>query len=179
MSDLRIHPDNAPLLKLPVDHPAHIALIIHAECANHCVGREIPWPDSPDKPIDHTWYSAMDQRIWTFSGFAYSFISFDLVLDGWINGQTHLQPFEQSFLEELPRLRGLLAECECSAKADSNTGVLPLIKKTNEFFFAFERSIIARVGQVHVDSDQAPGESLWSSGRTYCTGLSDFDNPAK
>ena len=166
MRNLRIHPENSPLLKLPLTHPAHHVLIVQAESRDICVGRETRWPDSPDEPIDQEWFSTLDQRTWTFSGFAYAFISFDLVLDGWINGQNHLQPFERDFLQELPRLRKLLDECEFSAECDSNGRVMTLIHKAREFFDAFEESIIARVGRIDIELIQERGESLWSTGRT-------------
>jgi hypothetical protein len=110
----RIHPLNYPLLKkLRPDQPAARALQVQAEARDVCVGKEIEWPQLGNRAIDQEWYSTIDQRTWQFSGFAYCFISFALVLDGWFNEpHDQLGPFEADFLHELPRLRELLDECE-------------------------------------------------------------------
>lgn len=165
MSGKKIHPENKPLLDLPDSHPARIALKAHLEARIECVGREIPWPDMIEEPIEQTWFSQIDQRKWTFSGFAYSFISFDLVLDGWLRRAKSTYPFEAEFIEELPRLRGLLAECEQAAREAGNRRVIPLIEKTRRFFDAYEESIRARVGDTRVDAHGILKSSLWSSGR--------------
>jgi len=163
----RIHPINYPVLvRYPADHPAVRALRAHAEARDICVGREIEWPKLGNVAIDQEWSSAIDQRIWKFSSFAYAFISFDFVADGWLDEQqSSLQPFEEDFLRELPRLRKLLAECESAANADGNDDVLPLISKAREFFDAFEESIVARIGPVDVESGSRRIDSLWSAGR--------------
>jgi hypothetical protein len=69
-----IHPDNAPLLKLEESHPARRVLAAHVECRDRCVGQELGLNGS--KVIEQKWYSRIDQRTWTFSGFAYMYLSF-------------------------------------------------------------------------------------------------------
>lgn len=163
----RIHPINYPVLaKYSAEHPAVRALQVHAEARDQCVAKEIEWPQLGNRAIDQEWFSATDQRVWKFSAFAYAFISFDLVLDGWLlDDIAELQPFEFEFLHELPRLRELLNECECAALADENAGVVPLISKARGFFRAFEESIYARLGQVDIDHDDRDIYSLWGAGR--------------
>lgn len=163
----RIHPLNYPILnRFHADHPTVRALLVQAEARDICVGKEIEWPQLGNRVIDQEWFSAIDQRMWKFSSFAYCFISFDLVLDGWFN-EPHdpLGPFEADFLHELPRLRELLDECEVAADADANIEVLPLISKARDFFDAFEAAIQSRVGRVRVEPDGRYIRSLWGAGR--------------
>ena len=163
----RIHPANCPILnKYRIDHPAVHALELHAEARDVCVGKEIEWPEIGNRAIDQEWFSIIDQRNWTFASFAYAFISFDLVLYGWLGEElSRLQPFEEDFLHELPRLRELLDECESEANAGGNDEILPLIAKVREFFNAFEKSIVVRTGPVSIERDDRYVESLWGAGR--------------
>ncbi len=162
-----IHRENKPLLDLPDSHPARAALTAHLEARIECVGREIPWPNMAEVPIEQEWFSQVDQRRWTFSGFAYAFISFDLVLDGWLQHSREIDQFERSFICELPRLRKLLDECEQAARSDENWRVLPLIEKAREFFSAYEASIYSRVGnELTENSDcNVPVRTLWLAGK--------------
>jgi len=162
---LRIHVENLPLLELPETHPALQALVIQARSRDICVGKEIDWPDATEEAIDQEWYSLIDKRKWNFSGFAYCFISFDLILGGWLSAQDNLQPFEQDFLCELPRLRGLLSECKVAANADGNDRVAPMVAQAFKFLDAYEQSIIARVGPVKVEPHGRFIESLWGAGK--------------
>lgn len=146
--DLEIHPENGSLLLLPRNHPAHRLLIVHAECRAMCVGREIFWPDMGEEPIDQEWFSMIDQKTWKYSSFAYTYLSYSLVLENWLSNEEEIEPFERKFIEDLPRIQGLLEECESVAKTDGNTEVLPLIEKTCEYFESFRKSIIARVGEI-------------------------------
>jgi hypothetical protein len=163
----RIHPTNYPILdKFETDHPAVRALQLHAETRDVCVGKEIEWPQLGNQAIDQEWFSMIDQRTWTFASFAYAFISFDLVLYGWISEEpSRLQPFEEDFLHELPRLREMLNECESAANNERNDEILPLIAKAREFFDAYEQSIVVRIGPLCVDYDDRYVESLWGAGR--------------
>lgn len=165
MHAMKIHPENKPLLKLPALHPARVALNAHLEARIECVGREIPWPGMAEEPIEQRWFSQIDQRNWTFSGFAYSFISFSLILDGWLSKSTNPDPCENAFLSEVSRLRGLLAECEQAAREAGNRRVIPLIEKARRFFDAYEESIRTRVGDTRLDANYISRKSPWSSGR--------------
>jgi hypothetical protein len=141
-----IHPANMPLLDLPDSHPARVALNAHLEARIECVGREIRWPNMSEDPVEQRWFSQIDQRILTFSGFTYAFISFDLVLDGWLLNSTVPDACEIEFLSRVGRLRSLLAECEHAANEARNYRVIPLIEKVRRFFNAYEESIYTRVG---------------------------------
>jgi hypothetical protein len=163
----RIHPRNAPVLaRYPGEHSAVRVLQVQAEARDICVGKEIEWPQLGNRAIDQEWFSAIDLRKWSFSSFAYCFISFDFLNYGWLAGErSELQPFEFEFLHELPRLRGLLDECEAAAELEENSAVLPLIAKAREFFDAFEQSIVARLGAVNVEPDGRYIYSHWGAGR--------------
>lgn len=160
-----IHQENEPLFVLPDSHPARKALIAHLLAAESCVGREIPWPGMVEAPIEQKWFSHIDQRNWTFSAFAYCFISFDLILEGWLAESKEITPFESSFLSELPRLRELLCECEQAAQAANNARIAPLIAVARDFFSAFEESIHARVGDSMTTELNVPRHTLWVEGK--------------
>ncbi len=163
----RIYPLNYKILaKYPADHPAVRALQVHAEARDVCVGKEIAWPNGRTETIDQTWFSTIDQRVWRFSAFAYAFISFDLLLDGWLGDELGaVGQFEMDFIHELPRLRGLLYECESAANKEGNKLILPLISKAHEFFTAFEKSIIARDGPNQFSLHNRSVKSLWGAGK--------------
>jgi hypothetical protein len=146
--------------------PQFVRYKVQAEARDVCVGKQIEWPQLGNRAVDQEWFSVIDQRTRKFSSFAYVFISFDLVLDGWFN-EPHdpLGPFEADFLHELPRLRGLLDECEFAASSDANEEIRPLISKAREFFDAFETSILARVGSVRIETGSHKVRSLWGCGR--------------
>ncbi|MGD9720802.1 MAG: hypothetical protein AB7O59_14020 [Pirellulales bacterium] len=142
----RIHPANRSLLRqLPEHHIACQALRIHAEARDTCVGKEIDWPHLNVSAIDQAWFSDLDFREWRFSMFAYQFISYDLVLDGWLESAPQPTEMELGFLEKVPTMRTLLRECESAARKERNSDVLPLVAKANEFVDALERAIVSRL----------------------------------
>lgn len=135
----RIHPKNRPLITLPKDHPAHAALIAHLACCRECVGREIPWPGHEAEAIDQQWHSTADGRVWSFSGFAYAFLSFDLVLDEWLEPEL---PFDaKPTLAHIKKLVSMLDECEIVCRQDENTGLLNLIPIVRRFLACWETSV--------------------------------------
>ena len=60
----------------------------------NCAGRELDFGDQT--PIDQAWQSAIDGRTWTFSGFIYAVICFDIVLDGFLENAPYLTESEVS-----------------------------------------------------------------------------------
>lgn len=53
-----IDPANFPLFdRYDSDHPAIVALFVHSEARDVCVGREIACSDLRNKPIDQSWNS--------------------------------------------------------------------------------------------------------------------------
>jgi len=141
----RIHPVNYSLLReLPADHPAVRALQIHAEARDVCVGKEIDWPHLKIVGIDQKWFSDVNMKETRFSSFAYQYISYDLFLDGWVESAPEATEAELGFLEELPKMKILLDECEREAHAENNAAILPLIAKAREFIDAMENAILFR-----------------------------------
>src|SRR5882672_7714806 len=70
---------NPLVLALDDSHPAKRFLEAFLDCRADCVGRQHDF--NGQVPIDQSWTSSTDGRVWTFSGFAYAFLSLDLLLD--------------------------------------------------------------------------------------------------
>jgi hypothetical protein len=142
----RIYKANYPLLvRYDENHPAIRALQIHAEACDFCVGKEIDWPQSKEPPVDQIWYSAVRQKKQFFSMFAYEFLSYDLVLDGWLELAPEPTDNESCFLvNDQPITRCLLDECRVAAISEGNTKILPLIQKALEFIEAYNLAILRR-----------------------------------
>lgn len=135
----RIHPANYALLRdLPPEHPVVRALQIHAEARDVCVGKELDWPHLGVVGIDQVWFSETDSKQWRFSGFAYQYISYDMVMDGWVKPNSEAIRWERSILEQTATMKALLDECELAARTDKNDAMLPLIDKAKEYVSAFE-----------------------------------------
>jgi hypothetical protein len=148
----RIHPVNYSLLReLPADHPAVRALQIHAEARDICVGKEIEWPHSGVLPVEQKWWSDLDFREHYFSAFAYQYISYDLFLDGWVESAPEPTEAELGYLEDVPKTRILLDECERAARDENTVEILPLISKAREFVDALERAILYRFESIGYD----------------------------
>jgi hypothetical protein len=147
-----IHPKNAPLRDLSPDHPIVVALCKHAEACVKCVGKEIGWPDQGSEPIDQAWESSLDGRTWKFSSFAYLYIGYDLIADGWIESSPILTDAELTFLSETyPRMIHLLGECEVAALNCSNVAILPLIDSARDFADALAAAFEARARLIAAD----------------------------
>ncbi len=162
-----IGPFNYPLFdRYAADHPALIALWVHAEARDFCVGREIPWKDLGNHPIDQSWYSTTMQRECTFSGFAYGYLSFDLVLEGWLKLPHEPTASELTFLRKTcPEMTDLLTECLEAAQEDANTEVLPLIEKAKEFVDALQNAILYRFSEQHIPWEtQSIGSAPYQNG---------------
>jgi hypothetical protein len=136
---------NRPLFSLPDTHPARKFLEEFIACREFCVGKEIGTPSSP--PVDQDWFSELEQKKWTLSAFAYSFLSFDVELDGWLSSAPQMTQSEIAALGTLPTLKILLSECERQAKLDENIAVLPLLARLNYLFDLWEKCILSRVKQ--------------------------------
>ncbi len=143
----RIHPANIPILKLPEDHPARAALVAHVKCRRDCVGKEIAF--SPDEVVfDHEWHSELDQRNWNLSGFLYAYVSFDLILNEWIDPE---YIFDASAdLNHIDHALTLLAECQATMPATANIVIHERIQQTRDFFMKWKKSIDYRM-KSHLD----------------------------
>src|ERR1700674_3550137 len=89
---IHIESMNRPVLELDDAHPAKKFLSAFMDCRMNCSERELEIGDQT--PIDQAWASASDGRVWTFSGFIYSFICFDIELDGFLQSAPDLTPSE-------------------------------------------------------------------------------------
>ena len=130
---------NQEILNLPESHTARRFLRACIECRRDCVGRE-----ASDDPIDQEWFSESDGRVWSYHEFAYKFLSFDIVLDGWLTHAAQRTPDEQHWLAQLPRWRELLHECKNAAEDDNNYAMLPIIAQVIRMFGLWEQCIVAR-----------------------------------
>ena len=125
---------NREIFNLPESHPARRFLCAFIECRRNCVGRECS-----DDPIDQEWFSECDRHAWSYSRFAYEFLSFDIVLDGWLTHAEKRTPDEQSWLVQLPRFRQLLNECKSAAECDNNRAIFPVIAQVLRMFELWEQ----------------------------------------
>ncbi len=139
----RIHPANLPILdKYGKGHPATRALTLHAEACDLCVGKEIEWPDQGNRAIDQSWFSKVRLKNQAFSSFAYEFISYDLILDGWLAMPSEPTKAELKHLEHDDGLiRSLLQECEFAGNECNNALILPLISTARDFVNAYTDAI--------------------------------------
>ena len=128
---LRIHPANNPLLALPDTHPAKQTIIAHAECRRDCVGHEIEWPGQ--ETFEQDWQSCLLGRRFSFSSYAYCFLSFDLILKEWISRPLHVTNDERWLVAAIPLQDALLGECEVAAKEQSNDLVLNRLPQIRGF----------------------------------------------
>jgi hypothetical protein len=142
---LRIHPKNNPLAALPESHPAKRLVIAHAECCRDCAGRDIPWRDR--EAIDQEWNSEIEGRRKTFSGFVYEHICFDLVLEPWLARPPVMTDYEKWIQGRLPRLRGLLDECERAAKADQNPKIIEMVNQVRGYLDLWDEAISRRMSE--------------------------------
>lgn len=153
----RVHPLNYPLLREhPADHPVVRALQSHAESRDICVGKEIDWPKQGVEGIDQTWRSSIDGKRWFFSGFAYQYLSYDLILDGWLEEVPGPTNSELGFLNNASRMRILLKECMHAALEDNNLGILPLVEKASEFIDALEKALLLRFEEFGISREDRP-----------------------
>ena len=123
--------------ELPQDHLAYDA---HFECRHECVGKEIPWRGRENEAFDQEWHSESDGHNWSFSSFAYAFISFDLQLLDVIEQQDTTHD-EEHFRDRLARARALLYECEQAARQNNNERILDCIDKARRFFDLWENAV--------------------------------------
>jgi hypothetical protein len=126
-----------------------------------CVGKEIEWQQLANKAVDQSWFSRLRLKEQSFSSLAYEFISYDLVLDGWLELAPEATEAELSFLEEDgPIIRALLNECEEAAVAQGNDEILPLVAKAREFIDAFEAALLYRYEEYGIDW---PNNDQWDT----------------
>jgi hypothetical protein len=136
---------NRPLNKLPESHIARRTVIALANCRRDCVGQEIPWPGREEEAFDQSWFSELLQRDFSFSSFAYAFISIDLVMHEWMSHPPHVTEAETNVLVRTPLLHTLLAECDAAALRDNNSRVSACISTIRDFLNSWEESVRRRI----------------------------------
>jgi hypothetical protein len=147
---------NRRVLKLDGAHPAKKFLRAFIDCKINCVGRHHDW--NGQVPIEQEWKSATDGMVWTFSGFAYTFLSLDIVLDGFLENAQNLTASERFALQHIPRLQQLMEECAQAAQQDGNRDILELTDQVMTMlglwkqYLAFRQETISRAGQNELHS---------------------------
>jgi hypothetical protein len=104
---------NKPIFDFLPDHPARRFLEAFVLCRTSFVGRELDG-------VDQEWFSKLDERVHTFSSFAYEWLSFDIELDGWLLEAPEITDSERRALERIPWMKNLMAECKAAALVDKN-----------------------------------------------------------
>lgn len=148
---MRIHRANRAIMALAESHPLRRVLVAHDRARDVCVGHEIEWPDAPGCAVDQEWVSAIDGRRWKFSSFAYTFISYSLILSDWIDGPCPADQRVHDYVAELRRQQKLLDECEAAARFDSvggdaNERMLAMVAAARAYYDAYEAAIEWRFG---------------------------------
>ena len=140
---------NRRILDLDDAHPAKKFLRAFIECREDCVGRELG--SGGQVPIEQTWLSAVDGKRWTFSDFAYAFLSRELALDEIVTG-TPFEPGLRSRLpKELPPVRQMLTECAQAARENGNDEIVELTDQVQRMFDLWEE--YARISRLPRSSD--------------------------
>ena len=121
---------NPCVLALDHSHPAKRFLSAFVECRDNCVGLEI----GPDEPIDQEWESLTEGRDWTFSGFAYTFLSLDLLLDDFHQRVPCPNEANLNWPWNLPRVRSLMKECAAAARQNGNDEILEATDEVLKMF---------------------------------------------
>lgn len=115
---------NRKVLSLDDAHPAKRFLLAFIDCKADCVGRELG--SGEEVPIEQAWKSATDGRVWTFSGFAYMFLSLDISVDEYLGKPPSKNELETFTVGTVPLLRLLIQECAQAAQHDGNSEILKL-----------------------------------------------------
>lgn len=139
---MRIESKNRKVLELDDSHPAKRFVEAFIDCRMTCAGRELDL--GGQVPFDQAWTSATDGRVWTFSGFIYSFICFDIELDGCLQNVRNLTPSEIEADQKLPRLRSMMNECAEAARQSGNSEILELTDQVLELLSLWDEYLSYR-----------------------------------
>jgi hypothetical protein len=74
----------------------------------------------------------------------YGFVSFAIILDGWLDDAPKVTPLELAHDQKFQHLRRLLAECEVAAKGDGNKAVLIMIEQVYGMLDLWDAQLLAR-----------------------------------
>lgn len=131
---------NPRVMALDDSHAAKRFLSAFIECRSNCVGLEL----EPGEHVDQEWQSLTDGRLWTFSGFAYAFLSLDIALDDF--HQRALSPTDANatWPWDLPRVRSLIHECAQAARQSGNSVVLERVSEVLRMLSLWEEYLKSR-----------------------------------
>jgi hypothetical protein len=147
---MRVESKNRAVLTLDDSHPARRFVEAFIDCRMSCAGRELDL--GGQVPIDQAWTSSSDGRVWTFSGFIYAFICFDIELDGFLKNARSLTESETTAARQLPLLRSMMNECAEAARQSGNTEILELTDQVREMLGLWEQYLSFRketISQAH------------------------------
>jgi hypothetical protein len=131
---------NPCVLALDDSHPAKTFLLAFIECRDSCVGLEL----GPNEPIDQEWTSSSDGRLWTFSAFAYIFLSLDIALDDFYQRVPDPNEANMNWPWDVPRLKSLMHECAQAARQTGNNEILDLTDQILEMLGLWEQYLTYR-----------------------------------
>jgi hypothetical protein len=146
---MRVESKNLAVLTLDDSHPAKRFVEAFIDCRMSCAGRELDL--GGQVPIDQAWTSASDGRVWTFSGFVYGFICFDIELDGFLQSAPTLTPSEVGAVRKLPVLRSMMNECAEAARQSGNSEILELTNQVLEMLGLWEEYLDFRKKMIFRD----------------------------
>jgi hypothetical protein len=109
-------------------------LLAFIECRSKCVGLHL----DPDEPIEQEWESLTGGRVWTFSGFAYAFLSLDLLLDEFHQSAPSGNEANLNWPWNLPRVTSLMNEGAEAARQSGNSEILELTDEVLKVFDLWE-----------------------------------------
>jgi hypothetical protein len=154
MSADHIYRLNRPLFSFPEEHPARRFLIAFMKCQRECVGREIGYKDEEQLAVDQEWFSSRDLRTWTFSSFAYQYLSYAIELDGWLTSAMSPTEEEIATLERLPHYRCLMSECKERCVADNNAAVMHMVQQVEHVIDLWDTCIKERWRMIGYEAQQ-------------------------
>jgi hypothetical protein len=132
---------NRPLFDLSLEHPARRFLESFIACHKHCVGAEL-------RGVDQLWFSQAESRQMFFSGFVYAYLSFDIVLDGWLNNAPELTESERCYLDGIGQLEILVHECLDEATKDRNAEIIEMCHEVSKMLVNWRDCIEHRRSQL-------------------------------
>lgn len=135
---------NHLVMKLDDAHPAKKFLSAFIDCKANCVGRHHGLDGR--RPIDQEWTSPSDGTRWTFSGFAYAFLSLDIDVDSFLVSAPSQTEQSTTNTWNLPLLRSLMNECEQAARQSGNAEIVELTDQVQRTFNLWEHFLGSREG---------------------------------
>ncbi len=130
----------------PSDHPARMYLLEFFRVRDEVCGRDIAWAERPS--IEQEWDSSLLQRPFSFSAFAYCFVSYTLVMEEWFDDRFSEVPSdsEKEYIRQLQMKLALLQECANAARSDDNDEILRFVEMVRSLLVMGTEAIAHRIG---------------------------------